>query len=420
MQNVRNCFIFCLLLAASISHSQDRSIIRDYIATYKNIAIAEMQRTGVPASIKLAQGIHETMAGTSDLVTRSNNHFGIKCKSNWTGESVSHDDDARGECFRKYKDPADSYTDHSNFLKNGPRYAFLFKLDPLDYSGWAYGLKKAGYATNPKYPLIIIKLIKDYDLQDYTLIAMGKKADPDEMLAKNDDTEKPVIPMEQVMTSDEKIGSLPGTPIAAKPATIPVNYPSGEFRINDTKVIFATRGTSFLTIARQYDVSLARLFEFNELTESESLAQDQLVFLQRKRKSGANEYHVVKPGESLYDISQEEGIRLESLLGYNQLSKEMLPAEGQRLHLRSKAATRPLLASAQNDAPYNLFAKNERKDEGSAAEFASSRVILYTVRPKETIYSISKKNNVKIEDLVEWNQLSSYTLKAGQQLKIYK
>ncbi len=119
-----------------------KTIIQDYINTYKDLAIEEMQRTGVPASIKLAQGIHETMAGTSDLVLKSNNHFGIKCKSNWTGESVTHDDDARGECFRKYDSPLDSYRDHSDFLKGSQRYASLFKLDPLDYADWAYGLKK--------------------------------------------------------------------------------------------------------------------------------------------------------------------------------------------------------------------------------------------------------------------------------------
>ena len=125
--------------------------IQQYIDQYKDLAIAEMKRTGVPASIKLAQGIHETMAGKSELVQKSNNHFGIKCKTGWNGPSVRHTDDARNECFRKYATANESYRDHSNFLKSSGRYASLFELDPTDYEAWAKGLKAAGYATNPVY-----------------------------------------------------------------------------------------------------------------------------------------------------------------------------------------------------------------------------------------------------------------------------
>jgi flagellum-specific peptidoglycan hydrolase FlgJ len=169
-------FLACLLFLALSSSAQHASIhVKDYIAKFRDIAIEEMKRTGVPASITLAQGIHESDAGRSNLVMRSNNHFGIKCKSDWKGESVSHDDDARGECFRKYDSPFQSYIDHSDFLKTRSHYAFLFNLDPTDYEAWAHGLKKAGYATNPKYPQILIKLIRDYNLQDYTLVALGHK-----------------------------------------------------------------------------------------------------------------------------------------------------------------------------------------------------------------------------------------------------
>ena len=131
--------LFTLLLAGKVGLSQSATVIKDYIAQFKEIAIEEMKRTGVPASITLAQGIHETAAGQSVLVKKSNNHFGIKCKSDWQGESVSHDDDARGECFRKYPDPIQSYRDHSDFLKNRAHYASLFKLDPTDYEAWAHG-----------------------------------------------------------------------------------------------------------------------------------------------------------------------------------------------------------------------------------------------------------------------------------------
>ena len=174
MQHFRNSILFFLLLTAILSRAQQPEIIQKYILEYKSLAISEMQRTGVPAAITLAQGIHESGAGLSPLALASNNHFGIKCKSNWTGESVRHDDDAKGECFRKYPASEDSYKDHSDFLRNGQRYAFLFSLDPTDYEGWANGLKNAGYATNPKYPQVLIKLIEDYGLQEYTFIAMGK------------------------------------------------------------------------------------------------------------------------------------------------------------------------------------------------------------------------------------------------------
>src|SRR3982750_2945271 len=171
-----------LALTSNLIFAQSTETIRNYIARFKDIAIAEEIRTGVPAAITLAQGIHETGAGTSDLVIASNNHFGIKCKGEWTGATVYHDDDAKGECFRKYDDPLDSYRDHSDFLKNRPYYASLFQLDPTDYKAWAYGLKKAGYATNPKYAQILIKLIEDYNLEEYSLMALNNKSDEKELL----------------------------------------------------------------------------------------------------------------------------------------------------------------------------------------------------------------------------------------------
>src|SRR6201994_2139231 len=153
-----------------------------YVNTYKSLAIAEEQRSGIPAAIILAQGLHESEAGTSELVKASNNHFGIKCKDDWKGGVVYHDDDARQECFRSYPTAKDSYRDHSEFLRRSTRYAFLFDLDPTDYEGWAYGLRKAGYATNIRYSQILIKLVRDYNLQQYSLIAMGKMKPADEVV----------------------------------------------------------------------------------------------------------------------------------------------------------------------------------------------------------------------------------------------
>ena len=318
--------------------AQNAVDIENYISTYKDLAIAEMQRSGIPSSIILAQGIHETEAGTSELVRKSNNHFGIKCKDNWTGSVVYHDDDARGECFRSYEKPEDSYKDHSDFLRNSPRYAFLFKIDPTDYSAWAYGLKKAGYATNNRYPQILIKLIEDYNLEQYTMIAMGKlKVDDEKLIAKEDDN----IPSSSSTKASDIIKTNNDVSINLPP---PPKYPDGQFVINNTNVIFAKAGTSLLSIAEQYNLSLGRLVDFNDLKIENVLEKDQLLFLQRKRKVSDNEFHIVRRGETLYDISQEEGIRYESVLEMNQLSNGLQPAVGEKIYLQSNAPSRPMLA----------------------------------------------------------------------------
>jgi hypothetical protein len=311
-----------------------------------------MKRTGIPAAITLAQGIHETEAGTSELVKKSNNHFGIKCKDNWTGESVSHDDDARGECFRKYSAPEDSYKDHSDFLRGRSNYASLFQLDPTDYRDWAYGLKKAGYATNPKYAQILIKLIEDYHLEDYTMIALGRMGQDD--VAKTEKFEKEKNKREVITVNNKDNSSTILTSASEKnPAeknpvvtvvAVANNYPEGDFKINDTRVVYAKKGTSFLTIAQQYEIPLARLFEFNDMQPQEVTAYDQLVFIQRKRKTGDHEFHVVQAGETTRTIAQTEAMRLESLLDYNNLGGTMQPAVGETLSLRSKSSSAPRLA----------------------------------------------------------------------------
>jgi len=348
-------FILLLLLFffhTSFAQMQNPAVLQ-YINTYRDIAISEMQRTGIPAAIKLAQGIHETDAGTSVLVQKSNNHFGLKCKTEWTGMTVSHTDDAPNECFRKYAKSEDSYKDQSDYLKKTPRYAFLFGLDPTDYKGWAAGLKKAGYATNPKYTQVLIKLIEDYQLQDYTLVAMGKMKPNWNDVAKNAKADPGkdaiIIPaVKPVVMPDE-----PGITVVAKKGskteskeTQPI-YPEGEFKLNETKVIFAKSGTSFLSIAEKYNLPLARIFEFNEMKEKETVETDQLIYIMRKRKTGLNEQHVVKSGETLDAIAQTEAMRLESLLEYNYLQPGMKPAAGAVLYLRSKAPAMPALATGK-------------------------------------------------------------------------
>jgi flagellum-specific peptidoglycan hydrolase FlgJ len=158
-----------LLFLVTTTMAQKDSSVQLYISQYAPLAVEEQIRTGIPAAIKLAQAIHESGAGKGDLALRSNNHFGIKCKSNWTGATAYHDDDEKGECFRAYDSVAVSFRDHSDFLKGSSRYAGLFTLQPTDYKGWADGLRKAGYATNPKYPVLLVKLIEEYDLNRFTI-----------------------------------------------------------------------------------------------------------------------------------------------------------------------------------------------------------------------------------------------------------
>jgi LysM repeat protein len=325
---MRRLFALLFVLSGMVAEAQPSTDIIDYINNYKKLAMDEMNRTGIPASITLAQGIHETYAGKSELVLKSNNHFGIKCKDYWTGKKVYHDDDARGECFRKYDDPALSYRDHSDFLKAGERYAFLFKLDPEDYKAWAHGLKKAGYATNPKYAPILIKLIEDYNLEQYTEIAMGKIPPEAEVIAVNPKpaTDEPADISAFIKQQDPLIE------IAPPPA---INYPSGEFTINNTKVIYAKQGTALLAIAQQYDIPLSKLLEYNDMDDEEVLVKNQLIYLQRKRRTGSTDVHIVANGETLHDISQAEAIRLENLLEYNKLQKSVQPAVGEKLYLQA-------------------------------------------------------------------------------------
>jgi hypothetical protein len=346
----------CLLL--SVGAMAQREKTEAYVRQYKELAMREMQRSGVPAAITLAQGILESQSGESDLAKASNNHFGIKCKTEWTGARTYHDDDERGECFRVYPTVDESYRDHSDFLRTRPHYAFLFKLDPTDYEGWATGLKKAGYATSPTYPQKLIKVIHDYNLQEYTLLALSQPTTPSpektsttsvKTEAANNQTIAAELPVQTsvpaITMPAEKTpapqpvqeGNTAATVAETGATTVstPVkNYPAGVFTINHSKVIYANAGTSLLALAMQYDVALARLIEFNDLAEMEVLDTDRLIFLEKKMKKGVSDFHVVQSGETLHDICQLEGIRLDSLLEYNRLEKKSVLTPGDKLWLK--------------------------------------------------------------------------------------
>lgn len=322
-------FTFSLLAAKA----QTNEVTEQYIKTYSGIAVEEMHRTGVPAAIKLAQGILETMSGQSPLVLKSNNHFGIKCKQGYDGPYVLHDDDRPQERFMKYESASQSYRDHSDFLKNRSRYAFLFELAPTDYKGWAYGLKKAGYATNPKYPQILINLIERYNLADYTMIGLGELEMTEEVRSYM--AQKTGMPIQEKAIVKEEAASI---------------YPEGDFLINNTKVIYLKAGTSLTGIAGKYNIPVNRLHDMNDFnTISDIVTKGTLVFLQLKRTMSDKPLHEVQAGESVHDIAQAEGIRLESLLKYNNLSRFDSPAIGTKLKLREDAISLATTHSATSN-----------------------------------------------------------------------
>ena len=409
MQVKHICSLLLVFVMLKTSAQKPDDIV-NYISTYKEIAIQEMQRTGVPAAIKLAQGIHETQAGTSDLVKKSNNHFGIKCKETWTGNRVYHDDDARGECFRSYEKPEQSYRDHSDFLKNSTRYSFLFRLDPTDYKAWATGLKKAGYATNYQYSQILIKIIEDYNLEQYTLIAMGRLPLQDEVAVTSAGNTSSVV-IQAVSPSRSTISENTKEFPEPKPVRVQPDYPSGEFTINNTRVVFVKAGTAILTVAQLYNIPFARLLDFNDIMSGDVLQDDQLIFLQRKRKVGDKDFHVVQTGENLYDICQLEGIRLENLLANNFLTDKMQPAAGEKLYLREKAPAGPLLAEEK---------KIILKETMVSAVVRATDTTVHVVQTNETLYSISRKYGVSLDQLRQWNKLDTADVKIGQQLRIYR
>lgn len=365
------------------------------MAQYKDIAISEMKRMGVPAAISLAQGILETENGNSDLVKKSNNHFGIKCKNSWTARTVSHDDDAPGECFRAYKDAEDSYRDHSNFLRGSSRYAFLFKLDPLDYKAWAYGLSKAGYATNPRYPEILIKNIEDNNLEQYTLGGINEIPIFDASKYSDNPEDKSVVGVSNSTGQNDSDNNDTG------PAELTIN-------INGSKALFVSKGTSLLAIASQNNINLNRLLEINDLEKDGLLDKDQYIFLEKKQKQGDKNYYIAQQNETLYDIAQKNGIVLQSLYDYNNISSANNIPPGTKILLRPSLEEQVVST--------NNITDNSQTENSSRA----TKSKFHKVLPGESLYGISKKYDVPIEQLKEWNNLKANNLKVGQQLIVSK
>jgi LysM repeat protein len=396
--------------------TEDASAHEEYIRQYRSLAVKEMERSGVPASIKLAQALLESNGGRSELAQRARNHFGIKCGRGWKGQIYQlHDDDKDPQgksvpsCFRVYRDVAASYSDHSDFLRDPDkqtRYGHLFRLPPNDHKRWAYGLQQAGYATNPRYAELLLDLIRRYQLDQYDLLG----ADASDRLA-------------------------------------------GIGRINDVRLAFARPDETLEGVAERSGVPLDRLQRYNDFRylPEQKLAENDLVFLQPKRPffRGRQRWHKVREAETLSDIAQAYGIRTESLRRKNRVPEghEPLPGEKVKLRWRVRASetprTRLIVPRAEGDAfPADVLPTAPARspappdsEPGPPAvpaaptppatrppepmdEPATGTAVYHTVAPGDTLFRIATRFGSSVDQIKHWNQLTSDQIKTGQRLRV--
>ena len=308
----RYLLILIVTLATALpTTAQERQTREEYVERYKAIAIAHMERYGIPASITMAQGILESDSGNSRLSTTSNNHFGIKCKKHWTGDRVFHDDDAKGECFRAYPSVEASYQDHADFLDHSPRYDSLFAYPADDYRSWARGLKACGYATAPDYAERLVKIIESMKLylldreNGNKIYTTSKRATANTEGWFESSTASP----------DEQIN-----PNAFR---VTVNSHKGYsiYRTNHTFYVVAKEGDTYQKIGEAFDISARTLEKFNDVAKDAPLNKGDIVYIERKKTQwlGNVMQHKVVRDENLYSLSQSYGIRLKSLLKLNHL-----------------------------------------------------------------------------------------------------
>ncbi|MDR2036754.1 MAG: glucosaminidase domain-containing protein [Bacteroidales bacterium] len=302
-------------------NAQQKITTEKYINTYKDLAIKEMGRSGIPASITLAQGILESASGNSRLAVKANNHFGIKCHD-WEGNRIFHDDDAKGECFRHYKNAEESFLDHTDFLMTRSRYAFLFEYQHTDYKNWAKGLRKAGYATDPKYPQLLIDLIERYDLHQYdTGASVSKKSIKKTQKGSNTST---------VQKTPKEAKSIDNFSVSVERYQVKEN--------NGTNFVVAKNGDTYASLTKEMDMMPWQLPKYNETHASTPLSEGQVIYLQPKRRKAERgmDVHVLQDGETMYDVSQKYGIRLKRLYILNRMEEGTEPPAGTQLNLRKK------------------------------------------------------------------------------------
>ena len=312
-----------IALVSSYSFAQDepRLTAEQYIAQFKEAAIADMKKTGVPASITMAQGMFESDYGNSSLAKVAKNHFGVKCHKDWGGDTYYMDDDAPNECFRKYTSVEESYDDHSNFLRTRDRYKFLFDLQIEDYKGWAKGLKQAGYATNPAYADKLIEIIERYNLQ-----ALDQGGTPQPIADNKEEKHKEKEKKKEVVNEDNK-------PIKVK-ITPRVKVLNGLATINNIPFVYVEKSDSYLKIAKQYNLELWQILEYNEAEKNDILHIGDIVFVKPKKGRAEVETYTVREGETMYDIAQAYGVRQKKLYQMNNIVPGTALTQGQELKMR--------------------------------------------------------------------------------------
>ncbi|HHJ10877.1 MAG TPA: LysM peptidoglycan-binding domain-containing protein [Bacteroidetes bacterium] len=321
-------FIILLMLTAGCGTSRKTVVShvsikrQQYIRKYANLAIEEMNRTAIPASIIMAQALLESDDGNSYLAVYGNNHFGVKCHKDWKGKKIYFDDDKKHECFRKYKTVEESYRDHSDFIRNGQRYSFLFSLDTENYKAWAKGLKKAGYATNPHYDKMLIKIIEDNKLYE-----LDDRKNPFEITP---------IKKKREETGNKKEGvTVVSSPEMSDEFTI--SFPSRKIMTNNRiNYIIVKPGDTFESLTKELQMLSWELRKYNELPKNAILTPGQILYLQPKRKQAepGKKVYIVKKGDNMYSISQKFGIRLKYLLDMNGMKQGEEPVPGQKIKLR--------------------------------------------------------------------------------------
>lgn len=306
-----------IFLALFLGIAAENSPQQAYIAKYSAIAVSEMERSGVPASITLAQGLVESRAGLSVLAVKGNNHFGIKCHKDWTGKRMYHDDDEKGECFRVYPTAEQSFRDHSDFLRYRDRYKGLFELKTTDYKGWAHGLKKAGYATDPAYPAKLIKVIEDYRLYTFDSKEIVVPEAPLEI-----EKPKKIDPVKFKQEYRESFNFSLSRDIMTR---------------NGVPFIVSVKGETYKSIALRYGLFTDELLSYNDLKSDCELEPGTEVFIRKKKakaEKGLDKYIIDHDGEDLREISQRFAVRLSSIRKLNKLSEDYIPSEGDTILLR--------------------------------------------------------------------------------------
>ena len=363
----------CFLLAANFAVGQNRAAIFEaYIEAYSDIAVEKMREHGIPASITLSQGLLESGAGRSRLAIEANNHFGIKCH-NWTGATIHHDDDEEQECFRKYEHAEQSFEDHSLFLTTRSRYAFLFELDKTDYKAWAHGLSRAGYATCPNYPTRLINIIEEFNLHRFDKKALEKPTNNHLIEEKVEN----IPPKKQTTARSKAVDTKPPpartqnnnapatNPVQSAPKTVEVAqnqtqstttanrgtarvfqsdrmigqvnpYFAHEIRQNNgVQYVIATENDTFENIAERFGLKIREIYNINDAVNPSRLRAGEKVYLrQKKTASSRTAFHTVTEGETMRDISQQHGVRLNSLYKRNNMTEGAKPTIGQRIMLK--------------------------------------------------------------------------------------